>query len=879
MKLLSCYVENFGKLCNYELMFYKDITCFEEENSWGKSTFSAFLKAMLYGFEEDTHPHSERNRYRPWNGGPYGGAIVFTHQGVSYRQERYFGKDIHEDTIVVTDLSQNKPSTLFDQGIGDVIWQVNKDSYEKTAYFSFQGSPLYNELIVGKLIDREDETAHRSEAERGLRKLSKAMKSIQSSTTLKMSSGLIGKQERQLEKLKIQLEKSQQAETSFHKDQQRWKQYDDKLTQVMAQLEKNQEQLTLSALRDQYQVYLDLQEQERLLRQEKEDSYDFLSTPPTPSQLEEWEAICHGFIHWEEEKKERTLTKNEETTYTRQQGIEMPTSDFIQDLQQKIFKITEEIPSQVAQLQNEITILKGKLKSEYIGRQVNLSFVNKGIDEYPRLQQQEMDLKETIHRINNEMKEESHEVFPKIWLAFAFLCFLFGTSSLMLSLLSRFPSTLINILCLGMGLTFYTFTVAILVRMFFFNKNNMKDIALSREQQEAIARFQKELDHSIYEREKYERYAARLGGGKHNVVPLFYELQKVNDLNEEIIEKELDRGKVEKSIQGLRKEVESELLRYFKPPYDPEYQVDLEKIIQLKKDYQRLCEKKELYADANNNLQDLLAKWHVHMMPFPTLRDLTPMDALNQVRIGMPMLKKLEEDLRVTLEKQKTFQALHDMSQFQGLEQGLPSEDQLRTTRAKLEKEQKQLCQTMDGISKNQEELQRQLRLLPSIKGQMAQCEQEIVSLKENYDLLKNTHLLLEQASESISVKYNESMGQSFHRYLEYMDEVEGIDGAKYHINQNLEVEMTQDGQTYGSHLLSNGTQDLLQLCMRFALIDSIYQNVPPPLLILDDPFVNFDDVKMNYARKLLEKISMTHQIIYFSCHSSRALERTTPIS
>ena len=50
MKLISCSIENFGKLNEYERNFSEGITVFLERNAWGKSTLAAFIKVMFFGF-------------------------------------------------------------------------------------------------------------------------------------------------------------------------------------------------------------------------------------------------------------------------------------------------------------------------------------------------------------------------------------------------------------------------------------------------------------------------------------------------------------------------------------------------------------------------------------------------------------------------------------------------------------------------------------------------------------------------------------------------------------------------------------------------------------------------------------------------------------
>ena len=71
MKLISCRIENFGKLRDFTYHFEDGLSVLFAENGWGKSTFAAFLKVMFYGFDGDnrrSEDGSERLRYRPWGG-------------------------------------------------------------------------------------------------------------------------------------------------------------------------------------------------------------------------------------------------------------------------------------------------------------------------------------------------------------------------------------------------------------------------------------------------------------------------------------------------------------------------------------------------------------------------------------------------------------------------------------------------------------------------------------------------------------------------------------------------------------------------------------------------------------------------------------------
>ncbi|HEY3247657.1 MAG TPA: AAA family ATPase [bacterium] len=64
---------------------------------------------------------------------------------------------------------------------------------------------------------------------------------------------------------------------------------------------------------------------------------------------------------------------------------------------------------------------------------------------------------------------------------------------------------------------------------------------------------------------------------------------------------------------------------------------------------------------------------------------------------------------------------------------------------------------------------------------------------------------------------------------------------------------------------LSRGTIDLVYLSLRFALVTALAEGRHPPLL-LDDPFITFDDTRRAAAAELLKELSRSHQVFLFTC-------------
>ena len=70
-------------------------------------------------------------------------------------------------------------------------------------------------------------------------------------------------------------------------------------------------------------------------------------------------------------------------------------------------------------------------------------------------------------------------------------------------------------------------------------------------------------------------------------------------------------------------------------------------------------------------------------------------------------------------------------------------------------------------------------------------------------------------------------------------------------------------------NILANGYKDLIHICMRFGLIEALFKN-ETPFVILDDPFVNLDEGKTSKALEVLNEFAKKYQVIYFVCNSSR---------
>lgn len=167
MRLLSCHIENFGKLQNRTFTFEEGLNNILEENGWGKSTLTAFIRVMFYGFEGERKQglSNERKRYAPWQGGSFGGSIRFEKDGKAYKVSRVFGNKEEGDEVSLIDEATGLETSDYDvANLGEELFGIDSDSFMRTAFIS-QNDCVYNETTenidrkLGRLVEQTDDNA------------------------------------------------------------------------------------------------------------------------------------------------------------------------------------------------------------------------------------------------------------------------------------------------------------------------------------------------------------------------------------------------------------------------------------------------------------------------------------------------------------------------------------------------------------------------------------------------------------------------------------------------------------------------------------------------------------------------------------------------
>ena len=148
------------------------------------------------------------------------------------------------------------------------------------------------------------------------------------------------------------------------------------------------------------------------------------------------------------------------------------------------------------------------------------------------------------------------------------------------------------------------------------------------------------------------------------------------------------------------------------------------------------------------------------------------------------------------------------------------------------------------------------------------ELRERISEYERKLDIIQKTKAYLGEAKDILTSKYLSKTKSAFDKYVKLIGNESGDD---FSMNTSFAVMKEEHGSLKESDAYSRGMRDLYALATRLALIDSLYEN-ELPFIILDDPFAYFDDEKLACAVKALKAIAKEKQILYLTCTKARSI-------
>lgn len=232
-------------------------------------------------------------------------------------------------------------------------------------------------------------------------------------------------------------------------------------------------------------------------------------------------------------------------------------------------------------------------------------------------------------------------------------------------------------------------------------------------------------------------------------------------------------------------------------------------------------------------------------------------------------LKYRMEHLREAEKRRREFEAENDMERILSVPAGdtLPALEELNRKTKESEESAEEIRSRMQGYEDQMEKLQESYDAWTENKKMLESEQEQLRALKEKYRYIQKAREHLGRAKENLTARYMEPLMNSFSKYYKLILDEEA---DRFYMDANANITVSEQGMQRDTRYLSTGYQDLIGVCMRLALADAMYQG-EKPFLILDDPFVNLDDEKVQGGRRLLAAAAKEYQIIYFTCSESRS--------
>ena len=222
MKIYSM-TATFGKLEHATLTLQPGLNIIQAPNEWGKSTWCAFLVAMLYGIETRVHTTktalADKERYAPWSGSPMSGRIDLCWNGRNITIERSSkGRSVFGVfRAYETDTGLEIPE-LTAANCGEMLLGVEKSVFTRAGFLRLSDLPVTQDenlrSRLNALVTTGDESGTADT-------LFQKLKDLKNRCRLNRSTGLLPQAEAQKQDLEEKLEELHQLQEQCTKIKER----------------------------------------------------------------------------------------------------------------------------------------------------------------------------------------------------------------------------------------------------------------------------------------------------------------------------------------------------------------------------------------------------------------------------------------------------------------------------------------------------------------------------------------------------------------------------------------------------------------------------------------------------------------------------------
>ena len=870
MRLWRLHVEGFGILQDYRLELAEGVNVLHEKNGWGKSTLAVFIKAMLYGLPATTKrslDENERKKYAPWQGGVFGGSLEFVCARGSFRVERFFADKESGDSFALFDLATNKPSDAFSERLGEELFGIDADGFERSTYLSQRAgyASSENTSIRTKLGDLLDDVNDMGNYDTAIELLQKRRKFYQ----LTGNRGAIAQEEKRLSDLRAELEVCLRAEQNADQKREALKACNAQIGAAEREegaLAKKREMLVRARER-----MAQMEERGRMLAELSE----------LDARKKQTEAIFCGMIPSEEEL-----------------SAAKQTMDDLRNANAALRAIPEVSPdAEEMKALHDLFAGKGLPRRDEIGECIAEN------ERLLRLRERKIGLEEELNAIPRDARFASGiptpEDFEASFTALAEIDRL-GTELVRVeaegghlqSAASKRRRTRMAIGCtvgavgavLASAFLWLSGTVGAIVAiagavMLLFGIVFAAVSAKKTEEQriaERLARVMGEKKRAQEARRAaVESFLARCAtSAEGDLSRTLTELSVAAVQSREgLRRRRILRDQITenaRTAEQIKRRIEQFLSVYTEKTAEADFASSLNSLLHDAQRYAALRREDMRRAEQRTNAAARCEELRVELRPF--LKRYDPKGARGAEEVLRSVSEAHTEYRGLCEEYRRRDAALRAFVAEKQLDRPATDEEIDADKLALAENEIKLRLEELRGqrtrLSMEIERLADDTDRIPELEAMVASTEERVKTYTKNCKTVVTAERFLTEAKEGLSTRYLSGMQE---RFLHYLSKLIGEEVPESVLDSSFDVSVRAYGKSRSMESFSRGMRDAIRFCVRLSLTEELAKESEIPFLLLDDPFVNLDEEHLAAARGLLQSLAEQYQIIHMVCHEGRA--------
>lgn len=858
MQLLKCEITNFGKLHDYSHDFKNGLNVFCEVNGYGKSTLMCFIKSMFYGLKK-----ADRENYKPWNGGVFGGKITYESGGETFTISRTFGEKESEDKA---ELLNSTGSPQKANNLGARLFNLDAEAFERTAYLPHKLGTENFDGMTTKIHALLESSSDALKYEKEKVELNKTIAALNATKT-----GEIEVLKGKLSKIQSKLELCNLAQTRADEKKEEILSIESEIADTKKTYARIEEELRLYNESETHnavvKAYKNYAKSVELKRAELEKLKTFFQNfTPTLEEIEE-----------QKNTLERANELNGEIKALRSQ-ISAIKLKSVEKPQFENFYTENIIENSSKNAKSEVAASKNKQHSQAVNDEDVISSTEEEIEKNSN---QTSSINAQSALVNTTKKKSKTVPICLVFIILG-LCGVVGISALFIL---EFVPLLTTIITLGAIVALEILLLIIMIVSMTSKKGKNKNTA-SEEVAAAKNLFiqgENNVKSNINSGENASENTAQkaFNFAQQNSETTFARDEKNTQISAD--EQQLRENKSTSSAYSA--ESLSPVIIDSVPDFDIEAHIKAEEARKSKAEnaYNLAVAKFEMIEAENVEKRALIKELEEKIVELSTAQNTaissvnefignfennggSPSKILNDLGVKLynltsyaNELKTLEKDLVKYKKDNEVAASEKFISSYKGrtitaikadeskIKDSLTAQNesltQAKVAEAKLRSETHELT----SLSSENTDLEKQLK---NALDRLSDTRQALVKLESEYTTLQKEYL--------------PNMVKNFTKYVTKLSNITSIQ-----MDKNFNILIEDAGHLRELSSYSSGYKNIFEFCRRLALVDLMFKD-NKSFIILDDPFVNLDSKHLQEAKELVKNIASDFQVVYFTCHESR---------